>query len=166
MRSLVFSLLLPLPRCRTNIRVVNDLRHYSAHMMSLWCVQLFLISIYVYVAYGVLSAKLSCDDPTVIGLTLSYHHILHLTSKLLGQKYMDVREYWSENYLQSAVIQIQIQFKFNSKVELSWPTATSSNGNIFRVTGPLWREFTSHRRIPLTKASDAELWWFLCSAPE
>ena len=35
---------------------------------------------------------------------------------------------------------------------------TSSNGNIFRVTGPLCGEFTGHRRIPLTKASDAELW--------
>ena len=33
---------------------------------------------------------------------------------------------------------------------------TSSNGNIFRVTGPLCGEFTGHRWIPLTKASDAE----------
>ena len=52
---------------------------------------------------------------------------------------------------------------------------TSSNGNIFCVTGPLCGEFTGHRWIPLTKASDAELdvsfhlclnkwvtkqWWF------
>ena len=43
---------------------------------------------------------------------------------------------------------------------------TSSNGNIFRVTGPLWVEFTGHGWIPLTKASDAELWCFLWSAPE
>ena len=43
---------------------------------------------------------------------------------------------------------------------------TSSNGNIFRVTGPLCEEFTGHRWIPLTKASDAELWCFLWSAPE
>ena len=42
---------------------------------------------------------------------------------------------------------------------------TSSKGNIFRVTGPLCGEFTGHRRIPLTKASDAELWCFLWSAP-
>ena len=35
---------------------------------------------------------------------------------------------------------------------------TSSNGNIFRVTGPLCGELTSDRRIPRTKASDAELW--------
>ena len=37
---------------------------------------------------------------------------------------------------------------------------TSSNGNIFRVTGPLCGEFTGHRWIPLTKASDVELWCF------
>ena len=41
---------------------------------------------------------------------------------------------------------------------------TSSNGNTFRVTGPLCGEFTGHRWIPLTKASDAELWCFLWSA--
>ena len=33
---------------------------------------------------------------------------------------------------------------------------TSSNGNIFRVTGPLSKEFTGYRWIPNTKASDAE----------
>ena len=36
----------------------------------------------------------------------------------------------------------------------------------FRVSGPLWGKFTGHRWIPLTKASDAELWCFLWSAPE
>ena len=41
---------------------------------------------------------------------------------------------------------------------------TSSNGNVFRVTGHLWEEFTGHRWIPLAKASDAELWCFLWSA--
>ena len=33
---------------------------------------------------------------------------------------------------------------------------TSSNRNIFHVIGPLWGEFTGHRWIPLTKASDAK----------
>ena len=42
-------------------------------------------------------------------------------------------------------------------------TMTSSNGNIFRVTGPLCGEFTGDRWIPRTKASDAELWCFLWS---
>ena len=40
---------------------------------------------------------------------------------------------------------------------------TSSNGNIFRVTGHLYGEFTGPRWIPRTKASDAELWCFLWS---
>ena len=43
---------------------------------------------------------------------------------------------------------------------------TSSNGNIFRVTGHLCGEFTGPRWIPCTKASDAELWCFLSSASE
>ena len=43
---------------------------------------------------------------------------------------------------------------------------TSSNGNLFRATGPLWGESTGHRWIPLTKASDTELWRFLWCAPE
>ena len=37
---------------------------------------------------------------------------------------------------------------------------TSSNGNIFRVTGHLCGVLTVHRWIPHTKASDAELWCF------
>ena len=38
---------------------------------------------------------------------------------------------------------------------------TSSNGNIFCVTGHLCGELTGHQWNPLTKASDAELWCFL-----
>ena len=36
----------------------------------------------------------------------------------------------------------------------------------WRVTGLLCGDFTGQRRSPLTKASDAELWCFLWSAPE
>ena len=43
---------------------------------------------------------------------------------------------------------------------------TSSYGNIFRVTGPLWGESTCHRWIPLTKVSEPQLWCFLSSVPE
>ena len=43
---------------------------------------------------------------------------------------------------------------------------TSSNGNIFRVTSPLWGESTGNRWIPLTNASDAGLWCLLWSTPE
>ena len=43
---------------------------------------------------------------------------------------------------------------------------TSSNENIFRVTGPLWGESTGHQWISFSKASDAELWYFLWSPAE
>ena len=36
----------------------------------------------------------------------------------------------------------------------------------FGVTGHLYGEFTGHRLIPHTKATDTELWCFLWSAPE
>ena len=42
---------------------------------------------------------------------------------------------------------------------------TSSNGNIFRATGPFCGGFTGHRWIHLTEANDAEPWCFLWSAP-
>ena len=43
---------------------------------------------------------------------------------------------------------------------------TSSNGNIFRLTGHLCGKFTGPRWLPHTKASDAELLCFLGSASE
>ena len=43
---------------------------------------------------------------------------------------------------------------------------TSSPGNIFRITGPLWEKSTSHWWILLTKASDKKLWCFLWSVLE
>ena len=63
----------------------------------------------------------------------------------------------------------KISFTLSEYLNMLWYTIrmmTSSNENIFRVTGPLRGEFTGHRWIPLTKASDAELWYFLWCAPE
>ena len=62
---------------------------------------------------------------------------------------------WKYHILVSATFTFQLQ-----------STMTSSNGNIFRVTGPLCGEFTGPRWIPLTKASDAKLWCFPWFAPE
>ena len=42
---------------------------------------------------------------------------------------------------------------------------TSSNESIFRVAGYLCGDFTGHRWIPCTKASDAELWRFFDLRP-
>ena len=58
----------------------------------------------------------------------------------------------------STVEAVTWSFQFNMR--------RSSNGNTFRVTGHLCGEFTGPRWIPRTKASDAERWCFLWSAPE
>ena len=54
---------------------------------------------------------------------------------------------------------------WTSPIELSAQlTMTSSNGNIFCVTGPFCGEFTGDRWTTLAKATDAELWCVLWSA--
>ena len=64
------------------------------------------------------------------------------------------------------VIRRKVSWRFLDDVMACKRMAMSSNRNIFRVTSPLWGEFTGHRWIPLTKASDAELLCFLWSGPE
>ena len=62
-------------------------------------------------------------------------------------------------------------FWINSSCDLKRPNAyatvikhimmTSSNGNIFRVTGPLWGAFTGQQWISLTKASNVDVFFDL-----
>ena len=61
-----------------------------------------------------------------------------------------------------------IYYTFYLWVRLSFsfePHDDVINCKHFRVTGPLCGELTGHRWIPLTKASDTELWCFLWSVP-
>ena len=77
-------------------------------------------------------------------------------------------------FSQKSCISIQISLKFvledpsdfKAKLVQVMAMMTSSNGNIFGVTGHLRGEFTGRRWIPRTKASDAELWYFLWSGSE
>ena len=52
------------------------------------------------------------------------------------------------------------------RLQKAYDMMTSSNGSIFHVTCHLCGEFTDHRWILRTKASDAELWCVLRSALE
>ena len=76
-----------------------------------------------------------------------------------------VNVYFTMNTKQSIPINPAMMMSYNAKWSwLATPTwsgrhpymMTSSNGNIFRVTGPLCVEFTVHRWMPCTKASDTE----------
>ena len=56
-----------------------------------------------------------------------------------------------------ALLQEVIKESPPSNARISIYMMTSSNGNVFRVTGHLCGEFTGDRWIPLTEASDVEL---------
>ena len=73
--------------------------------------------------------------------------------------------YFPDTGSQQPVV-LRCQISIYMQIGFFFVMMTSSNGNIFRVAGPLCGEFTGYRSIPLTKASDAELWCFLLSAPE
>ena len=81
-----------------------------------------------------------------IGLLHRDYHNGNTTSKIMIPSFI----------LRISVLDIVMYY-----INASGPMMTSSNGNIFRVTGPLCGEFTGDRWIPHTKASDAELWCFL-----
>ena len=81
------------------------------------------------------------------------------------------------NLRRKRLVCIDLCCRQNTPIQYMWPTAynifrfhrymmTSSNGNTFPVTGHWCGEFTGLRWIPRTKASDAELWYFLWSASE
>ena len=77
---------------------------------------------------------------------------------------------WSSIHMSSTIHDSHINSNYRSETMppayLSSHMKTSSNGNIFRVTGPVCGEFTGPRWFPHTKATDAELWCFLWSTPE
>ena len=90
-----------------------------------------------------------------VSLNVTYKPSLLTLSLLntLSQHYCYVHSTWR-------------QFSWTKRTYISYIMMTSSNGNIFRVTGHLCGEFTGPRWIPHTGASDAELWYLLWSAPE
>ena len=87
-----------------------------------------------------------------------------LTTAVKGRSHITLKKMASSHLRKSYGVTF-----FSSKHPL-WSTVaimmTSSNGNIYHVTGHLCREFTGPRWIPCTKASDVELWCFSWCALE
>ena len=83
----------------------------------------------------------------------------HIATRFWQSSFMTENEIYAMSWLFTNLL-------YWNKTKTVIRMMTSSNGNIFRVTGPLWGGFTGHRWIPYIKASDAELWCFLWSAPE
>ena len=95
---------------------------------------------------------LSCSVCLIIlGHIKLYSHISHFETSRCSR--------WMNPFL---VEELETK-SVNSKTLL---IMTPSNGNILRVTGPLWGETTDYRWIPFTKTSDADLSGFRWSTPE
>ena len=79
------------------------------------------------------------------------------------------KEYWKQRLMRSGIHyseQIIVGVQKKNSTGGGIYIMTSSNGNILRVTGPLWGESTGDWWISLTKASDVGHWYFLWSVPE
>ena len=70
--------------------------------------------------------------------------------------------HWRWDWLDASKVMRGLWAK--GSVQLHDNMMTSSNGNIFQVTGHLWGESTGDRWIPLTMASVVKLWCSLCCA--
>ena len=109
--------------------------------------------------YGIAFLYYCEENPMATG---GFPHI-GLVVQTAGYVNNDQRKVHSKNPWRSSVhmhTKVIVTGEFDSIV------TTSSNGNVFRVTDPLWGESTGDMWISLTNAGDAELWCFLGSAPE
>ena len=95
--------------------------------------------------------------------------ILHFVHErnVMNKSDIEYCNHWQMNTPRFARIVLCLLYLMQPTSAATQPNMmTSSNGNIFRVTGLLCGEFTGDLWIPRTKASDAELWCFLWSVPE
>ena len=99
-------------------------------------------------------------------VTYSHYHIPGMARRFftLGSRWV----WWTRSHCCWTIKNVGAQAGHRKQVSPfgSFVMMTSSNGNIFRDTGHLCGEFTGPRWIPCIKASDAERWCFLWSAPE
>ena len=143
--------------------------HHSVGAKSLIsCPYEYFVS---YLFYRLFSSCVSCDKHSAVIVCCQ----LFVRKSISLATVMSYVAWWYMYSVRSKNIYLQILKKFYW-YHLPWnerytedcftPMMTSSNQNVFRVTGPFCGEFTGHRWIQRTKASDAERWCFFFFAPE
>ena len=137
-------------------------------LMCECCVLLFLffvVVVSVVCLFVFMSVKhicfIYCAD--VLSLNVNYQHKTNIFNPTKMNDLNFKHRHCSFQWLQYQFI---LYFQHFYGVTQFSSILTSSTFYIFRVSGPLWGESAGHRRIPLTKTSDAELWCFLWSAPD
>ena len=123
---------------------------------------------------GGISGRWVNDFPILVEFRLTIFVLKHLSrpnttySRFSFFKFCTPQSYNNTILYNAATIKLNVQCNHNDVIKWKyflryWPLCW---GNIFRVTGPLCGEFTGHRWVPRTQASDAELWCFLWFALE
>ena len=113
---------------------------------------------------SVLKKHVPAANPLNYITSMPQHVIFFKTHSSRNEGYVSHGQYNAVTHLSANVMTAQLLSE--SCAGICWNMKTSSNGNIFRVTGHLCGEFTDPRWIPRTKASDAELKYSLSSASE
>ena len=133
----------------------GDLRRYRAHYVVIAMKYYKAVCIFHRIFFIDHTVVIICDD------------IAYSNARRRGINWHDITWVWPR------ISRVPFQYKDrlircrdSYHNMLVFIMMTSSNGNIFRVTGHLCGEFTGPRWIPRTKASDAELWCFFLSASE
>ena len=135
-----------------NNREAGDLRRYCAHYDVIVMIIIILFCCSYIVSFHALHSSIEneCRFLCIVNIlnfnfTNKNAHIFSVVSQ--------------------ALVMWQLLFRCHWRRHERYGMMTSSNGNIFCVTGLLCGYFTRDRWIPRAKASDAELWCFPWSAP-
>ena len=123
------------------------------------CINSFIQGLQPGSHYIALELRLSCTNPSIWAMASPGHSLLMFLLFFLSE-YVPIAQapHPTRAGFGSDLWLVRIIILFTSMM-------TSWNGSIFHITGPLCREFIGHRWIPLTKASDAELWCYPWSTP-
>ena len=108
------------------------------------------------------SSSAALNDQTIVKFARQFH-LSKIMSWVMAD-YIMFKCYWVTSSALHVRHRVLVQCICLNDQQV-YDMTTSSNGNIFRVTGPLCGDFPGQRWIPLTKASDTELWCFLWSPP-
>ena len=105
--------------------------------------------------------KFNMWHPSVV-----HNMLLYIMLRLSQQMMTQFNVPCMRHSLQLAFMRLRVYIIYYQLHRQQFAMMTSSNEDIFRVTGHLCGEFTGPRWILHTKASDAELWCLLWSAPK
>ena len=135
----------------------------SVNQYMMWFRSVFGIPLITLAIVAICNQSVRSPNYHRVRMTATNPNSLRCWSASYTASYMRTIIKWS---LRGYTVAVRVYFVISTFLFAVTFMMTSSNGNIFRVTGHLCGEFIGHQWIPRTKASDADHWCFFWSAPE